>query len=192
MKKGGIFNVPFRRKMEGRTHYKKRLKLLLSDKHRFVVRKSLNNVQVSVIEYGAQGDKILFTVDSKALLKLGWKGSSGNLPSAYLIGMIAGKKAVGKGIKEAILDIGFNDSVNGSRLYAALVGAVDAGLAIPHDPKALPPKERICGEHIAKYAQSLKGGGQKNDFQFSNYAKKGLNPESIQNHFNEIKGKING
>ncbi len=192
MKKSRIFTVPFRRKLEGRTHYKKRLKLLLSDKHRFVVRKSLNNLQVSVVEYSAQGDKILFTVDSRALAKLGWKGANGNLPSAYLIGMIAGKRAVGIGIKEAILDLGLNDSVNGSRLYAALAGAVESGLVIPHDPKALPSKERVCGEHIAKYAQSLKEGKQKHGFHFSNYTKKGLNPESIQNHFNEIKGKING
>ena len=192
MKKGNIFTVPFRRKREGRTHYKKRLKLLLHDGHRLVVRKSLNNIQVSIVDYSAKGDKILFTVDSKALAKLGWKGASGNLPSAYLIGMLAGKKAIDRGIKEAILDIGISDSVNGSRLYAALAGAVDAGLLVPHDPTALPSKERVSGEHIAKYAESIKGDAPKYGFQFSNYLKKGLAPESIQNHFNEIKGKING
>ena len=192
MKKGKIFTVPFRRKREGRTHYKKRLKLLMSNQHRFVVRKSLNGMQVSIVDYNAQGDKILFTVDSKALTKLGWKGANGNLPSAYLIGMLAGKKAIENGIKEAILDVGFNDSVKGSRLYAALAGAVEAGLIIPHDPEVLPPKDRVSGEHIAKYAQSLKNDKTRYNLQFSNYIKKGFNPESMQNHFNEIKGKING
>ena len=106
--------------------------------------------------------------------------------------MLAGKKAIEKGISEAVLDIGLNDSVNGSRLYAAIAGAIATGLKIPHNEKVLPPKERLQGEHIAKYAQSLKNDKQKYELQFSNYIKKGLNPEKLIDHFNEIKGKING
>lgn len=192
MTKSKLFTVRFKRERQGRTHYKKRLKLLSSNQNRLVVRKSLNGMQVSIVEYKTQGDKILFTVGLSALAKLGWKGTGGNLPSAYLIGMIAGKKAVSQGIKEAILDIGSGDSVNGSRLYAALAGALEAGLAIPHDPQVLPPKERVCGEHISKYAQLLKSDKQKYNLQFSNYLKKGLEPESMQKHFNDIKNKING
>ena len=33
-------------------------------------------------------------VVAEILAKYGWKGGTGNLPSAYLVGMIAGKKAV--------------------------------------------------------------------------------------------------
>lgn len=192
MKKGNVFTLPFKRKREGRTYYKKRLKILLSNRYRFVVRKSLNNFQASVIEYSSKGDKVIFTVDSKALAKLGWKGNSGNLPSAYLIGLLAGKKAIEKGIKDAILDMGFNNSTKGSRLYAALAGAVDAGLKIPFNPEVLPSKERISGEHIAKYAQALKNDKQRYEKQFYDYIKKGINPEDILRHFNELKGKING
>lgn len=192
MGKNNIFTVPFRRKRQGRTYYKKRFKIILSSKHRFVVRKSLKNIQASIIEYNAAGDKILITVNSNALSKIGWKGDNGNLPSAYLMGFIAGKKAMEKGVNEAIMDIGFNNSVKGSRLYAALAGAVDAGLKIPFNPEVLPPKDRISGEHIAKYAQHLKNDKSKYNMQFSNYLKKGLNPEDVAKHFNEIKGKLNG
>lgn len=192
MNKGKVFTVPFKRKREGRTYYKKRLKILLSNKYRFVVRKSLRNFQASVIEYYEQGDKVLFTINSNALTKLGWKGNSGNLPSAYLVGMLAGKKAIERGIKDAILDLGFNNSVKGSRLYAALAGAIDAGLKIPFNPEILPAKDRISGEHIVKYAQLLKNNKPKYEIQFSNYIKKGLQPEDISKHFNEIKGKIHG
>ena len=192
MEKGKIFTIQFKRKREGRTYYKKRLKIILSNKYRFVVRKSLNNFQASVIEYSSKGDNVLFTVDSKALAKLGWKGNSGNLPSAYLIGLLAGKKAVEKGIKDAILDMGFNNSTKGSRLYAALAGAVDAGLKIPFNPEVLPSKERISGEHIAKYAQSLKNDKPRYEKQFYDYIKRGISPEDILRHFNELKGKING
>ena len=192
MTKGKIFTVPFRRKRQGRTYYKKRLKILMSNKYRFVVRKSLRDFQASIIEYSPKGDRILITVNTKSLEKLGWKGGTGNLPSAYLIGLITGKKSMEKGIKDAILDLGFNNSVNGSRLYAALAGALDSGLKIPFSPEVLPSKDRIFGGHIAKYAQLLKNDKLKYDRQFSNYMKKGLAPEDIVNHFNEIKGKING
>lgn len=192
MEKGKIFTVPFRRKRQGKTYYKKRLKMLMSDKCRFVVRRSLKNFQASIIEYNDAGDRILLTVNSNVLSKLGWKGGAGNLPSAYLTGMLAGKKAIDKGINEAILDLGLNKSVKGSRLYAALAGALDAGLKIPFDHGMLPSKDRISGEHIAKYAQLLKKNQAKPGIQFSSYIKKGMNPEDITKHFNEIKGKING
>ena len=190
--KGKIFTVPFRRKREGRTYYKKRLKILLSNKYRFVVRKSLKNFYASIIEYIPKGDKVLFTVNSKTLSNLGWRGDSGNLPSAYLIGFIAGKKALEKGVNEAVLDLGFNNSTKGSRLYSALAGAIDAGLKIPLNQEVLPEKDRLSGQHIAKYAESLKNNKSRYEKQFSNYIKKGLNPEDIVKHFNEIKGKING
>jgi len=192
MRENNVFNVPFRRKRQGRTYYRKRLRMLMSNKSRFVVRSSLKSFQASVIEYNAKGDKVLFTVDSKALVKLGWKGDNGNIPSAYLIGIIAGKKALEKGIKEAVLDLGFSNSTKGSRLYAALAGAVDAGLKIPFNPEVLPSKDRISGEHIVKYAQQLEKNEQIYKRQFSNYLKKGLNPADIVKHFNEIKVKING
>ncbi len=189
-RKGKIFTVFFRRKRQGRTYYKKRLKLLLSNKFRFVVRKSLKNFQASVIEYSAKGDKVMFTIDSNALAKLGWKGDSGNLSSAYLIGMLAGKKALKMEINSAILDLGFNKSVKGSRLYAALAGAIDAGLKIPFNQEVLPSKERISGVHIAKYAQNLKNDRLRYEKQFSCYIKRGLYPEDIVKHFNEIREKI--
>ncbi len=191
MGKNNIYNVPFKRKRKGKTYYKKRLKLLGSGAYRLVIRKSLKNVQVSIVEYSQKGDRVLFTVGSNALDKMGWKGGNGNLPSAYLVGMMAGKKAIEKGIKGAILDIGFNNSVKGSRLYAALAGALDAGLKVPFSQEVIPAKERISGMHIAKYAESLKSNKQGYDKQFSDYIKKGLNPEDIVKHFNEIKGKVN-
>ncbi len=192
MKKGKVFTVPFRRKRLGRTYYKRRLKILLANRYRIVVRKSLKNSQASIIKYDAKGDNVIFTISSKTLSKYGWKGGNGNLPSAYLVGLIAGKKAIEKGIKDAVLDLGFNNSVKGSRLYAALAGAIDAGLKIPFNPEILPAKERVSGDHIAKYARILKNNKSSYEKQFSDYIKRGLDPEDIVKHFNEIKGKING
>lgn len=191
MKKSNT-SLSFKRKREGKTHYKKRLKILLSNKFRLVVRKSLNSIKASIVKYDPKGDRIIFTVDSKTLEKFGWKGNTGNLPSAYLTGMIIGKKALQNGIKEAILDIGLNNSTKGSRLYAALAGALDAGMRIPSNTEVLPPKERISGEHISQYAKSIKNDKPRYERQFYDYIRKGLNPEDIVKHFNEVKVKING
>lgn len=192
MKSGKVFTVPFRREREGRTHYKKRLRILLTNKCRLVVRKSLKNLQVSVVQYSMKGDKVVLTVNSNTLSKLGWKAGTGNLPSAYLTGLAAGKEAIKKGISEAVLDIGLNKSVKGSRLYAALAGAIDAGLNVPLDSQILPTKDRLSGEHIVKYAQLVKSDKPKYEKQFSNYLKIGLMPEDIVKHFNEVRGKIHG
>lgn len=192
MIKGKIFTVPFRRKREGRTYYRKRLKLLVSNKYRIVIRKSLKSIYASIVSFNPKGDNILFTIDSNSLSKIGWKGDSGNLSSAYLTGMLAGKKSIEKGVNEAILDLGFAKSVKGTRIYAAVAGAIDAGLKIPFDKEMFPKMERITGEHIAKYAQSLKKDISRYERQFSNYIKRGLNPEDIAKHFSEIKEKING
>src|SRR3989338_4098840 len=190
MKKNNIYTVAFRRKREGKTHYKKRLKLLTSGKPRLVVRKSLNNIQASIIKYDLKGDIVLVSAHSSELVKLGWKLNRGNIPSAYLVGILLGKKAKNKGIGEAILDIGLNKSVKGSRLYAVLAGALDAGLNIPYDKEILPSMDRIIGEHIAKYALELKKENAESTKQFSNWIKNGIDPKKITDYFHETRVKV--
>ncbi len=51
----------------------------------------------------------------------------------------------------AILDIGLNRATPGARVFAALKGAVEAGLDVPHGEKILPSDERAKGAHIAAY-----------------------------------------
>ncbi|MEE9525239.1 MAG: 50S ribosomal protein L18 [Candidatus Woesearchaeota archaeon] len=143
--------VQFRRKRQGKTNYKKRLKLLLSDKPRLIVRTFLKNTYAQIVEYSPEGDKIIVAATSRELEALGWKFSKGNVPAAYLTGLLAGTKAVKAGVKEAILDTGLAKPTKGSRIYACLKGAVDAGLNIPHDGEIFPDETRINGSHIAKY-----------------------------------------
>ena len=98
--------IPYRRKREGKTNYKKRLEMLKSGALRLVVRTSLRHVTVQVVEYNVDGDKTLVAVNSKELAKYGWKGHGRNISVAYLTGYLCGKKALKKDIKEAILDQG--------------------------------------------------------------------------------------
>lgn len=85
---------------------------------------------------------------SKELSEHGWTAGTANLPAAYLTGFLAGLKAKSRGVSEAVLDIGLNPPTKGCRIYAALKGAIDAGLEVPHSPDIFPDDSRISGEHI--------------------------------------------
>lgn len=136
-----------RRRLQ-KTDYKKRLALLKSGKPRLVIRKSLDNMKVQIIGFNVAGDKTMASAFSSELGSLGWKNGMGNIPAAYLTGLLAGTRAKKAGISEAVFDLGLQTNTKGSRIYAALKGAVDAGLAIPHSEDILPDGERISGKHI--------------------------------------------
>lgn len=148
MAEGPRYRVNFRRRREGRTDYRQRQRLLRGRVPRAVVRLSLKNANVQFITYDEKGDKIVAAATSKELLKLGWTGSTGNLPAAYLTGYLAGKRASQNGVEEAVLDIGLKGPAKGSAIFAALKGMLDAGIAIPHGEEVLPAEERINGAHI--------------------------------------------
>ncbi len=179
--------VEYRRKREGRTNYRKRLKLLASNKLRLVVRTSLKNITSQLVEYGVDGDKVVLGVSSKKLKKkYNWEFSRNNIPAAYLTGLLLGVEAKKKKVKKAILDLGLNKSVKGSKAYALLKGVLDAGLDIPHSKKMLPTDDVVKGDVIIKYFNLQK----KNDFIFSKYKKYSINISELPKAVEEIKKKI--
>jgi large subunit ribosomal protein L18 len=186
MKIGPRYRLPFRRRFEKKTDYKKRLKLLYSKENRLVVRKSLKHTRAQIISFDLKGDRTLVSASSQDLKKLGWNYPSNNTVSSYLIGLLIGKKALNKNIKSAVLDIGLHKNSKGSKVYAVLKGAVDAGLSIPHSTDVLPTEERLSGKHIIDYAQKLKKESEKE------YKKRfsKSQPEKIQEMFDKVKAKI--
>ena len=150
MATGPRYRVHFARRREGKTDYHARRKVLRSMKPRGVVRSSSNYTTVQLIEYDPIGDKVLVSAHSKELVKMGWTKGTSNTSAAYLVGLLAGKRAMDKKIKEAVLDIGLHAPIKGSKVYATLKGMVDAGLDIPHDPKILPDESRITGDVLGE------------------------------------------
>ena len=146
---GPTYKVPFRRRREFKTNYRYRLKLLKSRLPRAVVRKSLKHTIVQFIKFDAEGDQVLATASSIELKKLGWDGSTSNLPAAYLTGLLAGKRAIKQNIDSAVLDIGLHPPVKGSKIFASLRGIIDAGISVPHGDEILPKEDRINGKHIS-------------------------------------------
>ena len=146
-----IYRVPFRRRREGKTDDRRRLRLLLSRKPRVVVRKSNRYIRMQLISSEVVGDKTLISVTSGDLIDLGYKGSLSNCSVAYLTGLVFGRRVREKGYDHAILDIGRQTPIHGSNVYAALKGAIDSGLDIPHDPAVFPSEERLSGLHIGRF-----------------------------------------
>ncbi|VVB65434.1 50S ribosomal protein L18 [Candidatus Gugararchaeum adminiculabundum] len=144
--RGPTYSVKFRRRRESLTNYSKRLALVQSETPRLVVRKSNRGVRVQFIEYDAPGDKTIAAADSKALVKMGWPAKC-NSPTAYLTAMLAAVRAKKKGISKFVLDIGLNSPSKGSVVFAALKGALDAGLQA-NAGEGLFDEKRIRGEHL--------------------------------------------
>jgi large subunit ribosomal protein L18 len=144
------YRIQFRRRREGTTDYRQRLKLLKSGLPRVVVRSSLKNFSVQFISFDPKGDKVLASATSKELEQYGWGKPKSNTPSTYLTGFLAGKSAASKGIKEGILDIGLQTPSPGSKVFAAMRGVLDAGIKIPYQGGVIPKAERIEGKHLGK------------------------------------------
>ncbi|MCU4798892.1 LSU ribosomal protein L18P [Halomicrobium zhouii] len=155
MATGPRYKVPMRRRREARTDYHQRLRLLKSGKPRLVARKSNNQVRAQLVTTGPDGDRTHAAAASNDLREYGWEAPTGNLPAAYLTGLLAGLRAVENGVEEAVLDIGLNSPTPGSKVFAVQEGAIDAGVEIPHNDDVLAEWERTRGDHIAEYAESL-------------------------------------
>lgn len=138
-----------RRRLECRTDYKARIALLSSGAPRLVVRKSNLYITAQIVKSKEAQDSVVCTATSRELEGYGWKGSKKNLPASYLTCFLLGKKCKDR-VKKAVLDIGLHRSTKGSKIYACLKGAIDAGLEIPHAEEMLPGESRLKGEHINK------------------------------------------
>jgi len=121
--------------------------MLMGKKDFVTVQISNENTQVQIHKPEMAGDKVIASAHSRYLLSKGWKGSRKNIPAAYLTGYLAGKKAIGKGAKNAILYSGTRKYT--PRMAAALKGVMDAGFQVPADKEAFPPDDRIKGEHLS-------------------------------------------
>jgi len=188
--KGPQYNLPFRRRREGRTNYNKREKLIVSGKARFVIRPTNKHLAAQVIRAESEGDFVLASAHSSELKEFGWRAPCGNMPAAYLTGLLAGRRAKASGVSEAILDIGLYSRGPGSRIFAAAKGALDAGLSIPHEDEALPKQERVQGKHVANYSKALSAEPEVQKKRFSAYTKQKLKPDDLPEHFAEIQAKI--
>ena len=180
MATGPRYKVPMRRRREVRTDYHQRLRLLKSGKPRLVARVSNKHVRAQLVTPGPQGDETHAAATSADLAEYGWEAPTGNLPSAYLTGYLAGLRALAAGVEEAVLDIGLNTATPGNKVFAVQEGAIDAGVEIPHNDSVLADWSRNRGEHIAEYAASLDDPLYGGDFDAT----------ELPEHFDDVRERL--
>jgi large subunit ribosomal protein L18 len=182
-----------RRRREGVTDYRARRRAITSEKPLLVVRISNKNVSSQFVKPTVKGDVVLSSAHSRELAKKGWHGSSKSTPACYLLGLLAGKKALAAGVKEAVAYNGVVPFIRGSRVAALLKGVVDAGVSVPVGEEAYPSAERLSGKSIADYASSLSSEDKEAySKEFSALIKAGFKPENYPSEYEKVKAAIQG
>ncbi|MCL2149277.1 MAG: 50S ribosomal protein L18 [Methanomassiliicoccaceae archaeon] len=161
MATGPRYKVAFRRRRECRTDYYARKRLLRSGEPRAVVRRSNRNVTIQFVDFDMEGDIVRAAASTQELRGMGWEGSCSSIPAAYLVGFLAGKRALKGGIEYAVLDIGMQAPKRGGVLFATVKGMTDAGLEVPHSEEVLPTDDRINGRHIGDGVEAAVSGVKK-------------------------------
>jgi large subunit ribosomal protein L5e len=108
---------------------------------------------------------------------------------------------------KAILDVGLARTTRGARIFGCMKGAVDGGLAVPHNERRFPGynakkseynakihRARIFGVHVAEYYKQVKA--QKDAYpdrkinQFKQFIAKGIKPEDIEKMYTKAHAAI--
>lgn len=142
----GIGRTIKRRRLESKTDYVARRKLLVSGKARVVVRKTNRYIVAQIVTSSLAQDRVIVGASSAELTSQGWpaslSGSLKSLPAAYLTGLLLAQRAKGT-VQEVILDIGMQRNSKIGRLYALVAGLIAGGVNVPHNPESLPDQKRI-------------------------------------------------
>jgi len=103
-----------------------------------------------------------------------------------------------------LLDIGIKDTTTGARIFAALKGASDGGLDIPHSNKRFPGynrdtkaydaevhKARIMGEHIADHMRELEEDDEEMyKKHFAKYIDAGVEADEVEGLYEKVHAAI--
>jgi len=102
----------------------------------------------------------------------------------------------------ALLDVGLSRTTTGSKLFAALKGAVDGGLSVPHSPSrfvgytkedglnAQQLRKHIFGGHVADYMKMLAGNDAQFKRQFSQYVKHNITADDLEGVYKKVHANI--
>jgi len=202
-----------------------------SPKYRMVVRFTNADIVCQIAHATIDGDIILAAAYSHELPKYGVKHGLTNYAAAYATGLLLARRALTHlgiadkylGVKEAtgdmyiveelddgprpffvLLDVGLSRTSTGARLFAAMKGAADGGLEIPHKPKRFVGYDKessefhpeilrkyIYGGHVAEYMRLLQeNNSEKYERQFSQYIKNGLTADDLETMYKEAHSRI--
>merc|ERR1711977_794739 len=223
------FQVKYKRRREGKTDYYARKRLVTQDKnkfatpkYRFVVRFSNKDIICHTAAYASE------------LKRYGLPVGLTNYSAAYCVGLLCARRLLkkyglddkfegtpevtaefedcfvhgndedGPNAFKALLDVGLKRTTLGSKIFAAMKGAFDGGLEIPHSEKkfygydpdekeysAEANRDRILGDHVATYMNSLQEEEEEEYAKkFSKYIEAGISGDDLEALYLEVHKKI--
>lgn len=189
-------------------------------KYRFVVRITNKDVICQIIYAKVVGDSVMCAAYSHELPRYGVKVGLTNYAACYATGLLCARRLLDKlglaskyvGVEDvtgeefhvqegegrrpfkAFLDTGLARTTTGARPFAALKGAVDGGLDIPHSTKRFPGynsetkeldsgvhRSRLLGVHVADYQKELLvEDAERYNEQFVGYVNNKVKPGEIE------------
>jgi len=203
-----------------------------SPKYRLIVRFTNKDIIAQIASSKIEGDLVLASAYGHELVHFGFPVKNvTNYSAAYATGLLLARRVLtklnladkykgndkvdgtdyhvaaledGPNPFRALLDVGLRRTTTGSKLFAALKGAADGGLEVPHsdrrfvgyddeakkpDPETL--RKHIFGGHVADYMKLLQEEDRaKYDKQFSAYIKAGVNPDDLQELWTKVHKNI--
>lgn len=200
-------------------------------KYRLVVRFSNRDVTTQIVYARIEGDVVLTAAYAHELPRYGLKVGLTNYACAYATGLLLARRVLKKlkldkvyaGAKEVngaefnvenvdgqpgaftcYLDVGLARTSTGAKIFAALKGAADGGLHVPHSVKRFPGynadkkefkadvhRRHILGLHVADYMKQLQADDvEAYNRQFSQYIKNGITPESVEAMYKKAHAEI--
>ncbi|CAO2193776.1 unnamed protein product [Urochloa humidicola] len=232
------FQVQFKRRRDGKTDYRARIRLINQDKnkystpkYRFVVRFTNKDITAQIMSASIAGDMVLASAYSHELPRYGLEVGLTNYAAAYCTGLLLARRVLklrdldqeyegnveatgedfsvepaadGRRPFRALLDVGLIRTTTGNRVFAALKGALDGGLDIPHSDKRFAGFKKdekqldaevhhkyIYGGHVADYMRTLaEEEFEKYQSHFSEYIKKGIKADDVETLYKKVHAAI--
>jgi len=200
-------------------------------KYRMIVRSSNTDVTCQIAYARLEGDIVICAAYSHELPRYGVKVGLTNYAASYCTGLLLARRILqkfkldtvyegnsnvdgsmyavednddGPGAFRACLDVGLARTSTGAKVFAAMKGAVDGGLDIPHSEKRFPgydaeSKElnadvhrgHIFGGHVADYMRHLIEDDEDTyKKQFSRYIKNGVTADGMEDMYKKCHAAI--
>eukprot|EP00741_Cyanophora_paradoxa_P015308 tig00000194_g14777.t1 len=191
-----------------------------SPKYRLIVRITNRDVITQIAQAKIEGDEILCAAYAHELPRYGIVNGLTNYSACYATGLLLARRMLTKlGLADkykgqtevngedfhveaiadgprpfrALLDVGLTRTTTGNRVFAAMKGACDGGIDVPHSETRFPGydeegkslktevlRARILGGHVSDYMATLKKEEPEKYKQlFSKYIKAGIKPEGM-------------
>merc|ERR1711998_671633 len=194
-------------------------------KYRFVVRFTNKDIICQVVSSKIKGDICHAAAYAHELPRYGCSVGLTNYSAAYCVGLLCARRLLTKygladkfeGTEEvtaefedcfvigededgpsafhALLDVGLKPTTLGSKIFAALKGAFDGGLEIPHNEEkaydAEEHKDRILGGHVKTYMESLQEEEpEEYEAKFSAFVAADVSADDLEDMYLEAHKKI--